>query len=138
MTLSLLDRQAPPPPGPPDVRALLVLDDGLGDGRRLRCRACGRTITDTGARTEVAGAHEHVLKNPTGHVFLVGCFRAAPGAAPSGPATLEHTWFAGYAWRIAHCGGCGVHLGWAYRGAGEGFYGLIADRLRVDPEPFRL
>lgn len=138
MSLSLLDRDGPPPPGPPDVRALLGLDDGLGDGRRLRCRACGRAITDTGARVEVAGAHEHVKKNPGGFVFQIGCFRAAPGAVPWGAPTAEHTWFAGYAWQIALCGGCGIHLGWAFQAAGDRFHGLVADRLRLDPEPDRL
>jgi hypothetical protein len=137
MTLSLLDRDAPPPPGPPDVRALLGLEDGLGRGRRLLCRACGRAITTESARIEVNGAHEHVEKNPSGKVFRIGCFRAAPGAVGWGSAFAEHTWFPGCTWQIALCGGCGCHLGWAFQGQ-DGFHGLIVDRLRLDPEGDRL
>jgi hypothetical protein len=132
-TVALLDRAEPPPPGPPDVRALLGLDEGLGRGRRLLCRACDRVITDTSSRTEVAGAHEHVKRNPSGMIFRIGCFRAAPGAASWGQAVAEHTWFAGCTWQIALCGGCGTHLGWAFQGA-DHFHGLIVDRLRLDAE----
>lgn len=26
----------------------------------------------------------------------------------------KDSWFAGYAWQIAYCGGCGLHLGWKF------------------------
>ncbi|MBI1731367.1 MAG: hypothetical protein HYR49_01185 [Gammaproteobacteria bacterium] len=96
--------------------------------RPLRCRACGWLITTETARCAVGGAHEHQRTNPAGFEFRFGCFRDAPGCGRIGPASGEHTWFAGCVWRIAVCGGCGEHLGWAFSGA-DTFYGLILDRL---------
>ena len=110
------------------VAAVLGDDEALG-GRRLVCRLCGRTITGERARAEIGGAHEHVKENPAGLVFRIGCFRAAPGCASHGVAVTEHTWFAGYTWQIALCGGCQTHLGWRFRAPEDGFYGLILDRL---------
>lgn len=133
---ALLDREGPPPPGPPDVRALLELDDGTGRARRLLCRACGHPITDDRARVAVDGAHQHVERNPAGITYRIGCFREAPGAVAWGEAYAEHTWFAGHTWRIALCGRCGAHLGWAFQGHGR-FHGLITDRLVPEPGPAR-
>jgi hypothetical protein len=76
----------------------------------------------------VDGNHAHTRTNPSGIRFTFGCFRNAPGCSCSGAPTGEHTWFAGCRWRIACCGGCGEHLGWAFTGA-ESFYGLILARL---------
>lgn len=91
----------------------------------VRCRSCGHAITRPGAATEVLGAHEHTFRNPAGYSFHVLCFDEAPGCLTLGPATLAATWFPGYAWALAVCGGCHEHLGWSY-GA---FFGLIATRL---------
>ena len=78
----------------------------------------------------MAGSHAHRFTNPVGYVYEIGCFRAAPGCGHVGEFIAEHTWFAGYSWQIAVCGGCGEHLGWRYRGAEAGmFYGLITGRL---------
>jgi hypothetical protein len=60
------------------------------------------------------GAHDH---------------RAAPGCTTQGAASREHTWFAGYAWRIANCASCLGHLGWRYERGADGFFGLILERL---------
>lgn len=95
------------------------------------CAACGHTVTFARHRISVQGSHEHRFMNPAGFLYHIGCFAEAPGAAPWGPESLEYPWFAGFAWRIAHCGGCGVQLGWAFRSAeGIAFFGLILDRLR--------
>lgn len=120
------------------LATLLGEDDPLG-GRRLLCRLCGRAITGERARAEIAGAHEHRKENPAGLVFRIGCFRAAPGCAPHGVAVAEHTWFAGYTWQIALCGGCQAHLGWRFlaREQADGFYGLILDRLVEEAGPQR-
>jgi hypothetical protein len=128
----LLERTGPPEGI--DVAAVLGLDAGAGGGRRIVCRTCGSTVTSTRARVEVAGAHEHTKRNPAGFVFRIGCFRDAPGCAPWGDACAEHTWFAGYSWRIALCRGCGVHLGWAFEGPGDPFHGLVLARIRVEEE----
>jgi hypothetical protein len=129
--LEMLDRQS----GPDARRELeqaLATTDALRAGRRLVCRACGHPITTEAERTTVEGAHEHVKKNPAGLVFRIGCYRAAPGATGWGDAFVEHTWFAGYAWQIALCADCGVHLGWAFRSDGSSFHGLVTERLRLD------
>lgn len=96
--------------------------------RSLLCHACGQLITSESARRPVDGAHVHDHTNPAGYHYRIGCFSAAPGCAGVGPPSGEHTWFAGCVWRLAICGACGEHLGWAFSGADE-FYGLILDRL---------
>lgn len=99
-------------------------------GKRLCCAACGWPITTEHQRIAVRGRHQHRFRNPHGLVFEIGCFAAASGCGHAGEATEEWTWFAGYSWQIAVCGGCGAHLGWRYRNrAGEGFYGLILKNL---------
>ena len=77
----------------------------------------------------VAGQVLHHRTNPAGVAFTFGCFSAAPGAEPVGEATGRHSWFPGYAWRLALCWGCGTHLGWQFEGAEPTFFGLILDRL---------
>jgi hypothetical protein len=79
-------------------------------------------------RIDVCGAHEHIFVNPAGHVFRLGCFRGAPGARGWGEPTAFFSWFPGYPWRVAQCGQCHEHLGWAY-GMPVDFFGLILDRL---------
>lgn len=98
--------------------------------RKLRCAACGHTVTDESQRIAVSGSHTHHCTNPAGFTYDIGCFRAAPGCGQVGPQTAEHTWFAGYRWQIAVCGGCGEHLGWRFANSGgDQFYGLILGRL---------
>ena len=110
------------------------LDEGLGGGgERLVCRACDHPITSARARIAVSSATASKT-NPAGLTFHIGCFRRAPGARGFGRACAEHSWFAGHTWRIALCGGCETHLGWAFQAAGEGFHGLILDRLRPENE----
>lgn len=113
------------------IRAALD-EKGQGQGRRLRCSACGHVVSDESQRTDVGGGHEHTLTNPHGFTYHIGCFRAAPGCRQIGQGTFEHTWFPGYAWEISLCAGCGAHLGWRFRGAPGGFYGLILARLVAD------
>lgn len=95
----------------------------------LRCSACRTAITVTTERIEMGGAHAHRFRNPLGLEFEIGCFRSAPGCAVTGAATGEHSWFSGFAWRVALCGRCERHLGWQYEGGSSSFYGLILTRL---------
>lgn len=97
--------------------------------KRLFCAACRYPVTHQDERIPVQGGHEHRFTNPHGLSFHIGCFREAGGCAAVGAATLEYTWFAGYAWRIALCVHCHAHLGWRFETAGEYFHGLIIDRL---------
>ena len=127
---------AEPPPGadPEPSAAVSVAEEpaptaAAAPDAALRCARCARRITDAGARTSVRGKHVHTRVNPGGWVHQFGCFRAAPGAVAAGEPTEEHTWFAGYAWSLAHCARCAAHLGWRFVGEGE-FYGLLLERLR--------
>lgn len=96
--------------------------------RQLVCRVCGAAIARTGAACSIGGAFRHTFFNPAGIVFEIGSFVEAPGCTVSGAPTYEFTWFPGYAWRFAHCRGCGAHLGWQFAGP-AGFFGLVLDRL---------
>jgi hypothetical protein len=95
----------------------------------FRCRGCRHGITHGRFAIEVDGAHAHTFRNPVGWSFRLGCFADAPGAAVSGTATYVHTWFSGYAWRFAHCGACGTHLGWWFVAGSDVFAGLVLTRL---------
>ena len=75
------------------------------------------------------GSHEHVLKNPDGEQFQVGCFADASGLRCVGPTTLEFTWFAGYAWQSQVCASCRTFLGWLYRRGADRFHGLVLAAL---------
>lgn len=92
------------------------------------CIACGHSITHADARIERGGAHIHTRLNPDQVTFVFGCFSEAPGAILSGEATSFFTWFHGYQWRMASCGGCSAHLGWRFEGE-RPFFALILDRL---------
>jgi hypothetical protein len=106
--------------------------EGEDRGNALVCALCGHVVTWSGERISVSGKHAHVVFNPAGIVFELGCFRSAPGCVPVGQNTLEFTWFDGYAWRICLCRQCRAHLGWCYQAGQEEnvFFGLILDRLQ--------
>ncbi len=95
----------------------------------LCCRQCGTLITHRSQSIEQSGAHCHTFTNPQQIRFTIGCFSGADGCRCEGQASMEHTWFAGYAWRIALCGSCGQHLGWRFEASSSGFFGLILDQL---------
>jgi len=100
-----------------------------GDGPFLCCRRCGERITRRGYERRVSGDHAHTCTNPEGVVFEVACFGLAPGCTVHGRPTLEHTWFAGYAWSFAACVRCLEHLGWLFTKGGDSFFGLIRPKL---------
>jgi hypothetical protein len=78
---------------------------------------------------EQNGSHEHTFRNPAAYSFHLVCYREAPGCRREGAATLDATWFSGYAWSFALCAGCGQHMGWFYGRGNDSFAGLIATRL---------
>jgi hypothetical protein len=98
-------------------------------GRILVCASCLHGVTTSGASIEMAGSHAHTFANPHGFVFHIRCFAVAPGCEAAGEASTHFTWFAGYAWRVEVCQGCGAHLGWLFVSQDSYFHGLIADRL---------
>lgn len=97
--------------------------------KRLFCAACRLPVTDQDQRIAMLGAHAHSCVNPHGLTFHIGCFREAPGCDTVGAATTEHSWFPGYAWRIALCANCRAHLGWRFQSQNDYFHGLIVARL---------
>ena len=104
-----------------------------GRGKKLRCRICEHVITFENMRVSIEGSTEHIRSNPHGYEFHFECFQDAPGCSTVGSATTEYTWFRGYKWQLAICGGCGEHLGWLFRGD-KNFYGLISMRLLREDE----
>jgi len=101
----------------------------------ILCRNCLYAITRPAESISMDGLHRHTFANPHGMVFEIGCFRSAEGCAAIGPASEEFTWFAGHRWRVCVCAACLVHLGWRFTSSGgNGFYGLILDRL-IEPSP---
>jgi hypothetical protein len=114
------------------VKPASVVDHGSAVGRRILCAACGHTITSEQQRIEVNGRHEHRCVNPAGIIFHIGCFQRAPGCLTHGVPTTEFTWFPGFGWNYALCGGCSVLLGWQYQGPAATFFGLILNRLATE------
>ncbi len=104
------------------------VDDG-GGGERLVCVRCGARITDSSARVDIDGSHDHYFVNPHGYDFRIGCFAIAPGCVAHGPTSGDFTWFPGHTWQLAHCQSCTLHLGWMFRSPRRHFHGLILARL---------
>ena len=102
---------------------------GGGDvARAWWCAACTTRVAGEDAAIDVAGAHRHRFVNPAGAEFEIGCFTSAACRVDGAP-TLEHTWFAGFAWSYALCANCRAHLGWCYESDATRFFGLILSRL---------
>ncbi len=132
---ALRERPAGPGGGPGGTDPRRRPETGTAGDDRLYCAVCGHPVTRQRWRIAVNGAHEHVVFNPAGRLFRIGCFAAADGAAAVGAPTLAFTWFKGFAWRVATCAGCGGHLGWRYAGDGGGdFFGLILNALSETPK----
>ena len=96
------------------------------------CRDCGHPITVVRAVLDVDGSCDHTFFNPAGIVFEVLCFSQAPGCTVQGPSSRQFSWFAGFSWRLAFCGGCFGHVGWLYESPDSAFFGLIRNRLAGD------
>jgi hypothetical protein len=72
--------------------------------------------------------------NPAGIEFDFQTFSSCAGAITLGEATVEHTWFSGYAWCFAFCRQCGQHLGWYYEDVSSlnrppAFWGILVSRI---------
>ncbi|MBL4613612.1 MAG: hypothetical protein JKY27_01885 [Magnetovibrio sp.] len=108
--------------------------DGSEDA--LVCAQCHTFVTRKAWSVNIGGRAQHFCVNPHGIEFQVLSFSDAPGALANGRATTEATWFAGYAWRLAVCGACDVHLGWRFEGANSPsrFFGLIHEALVDQPD----
>jgi hypothetical protein len=106
-------------------------------GRVFRCRRCRQPISSPAAAFCMGSHHPtQVFLNPAGYAHEVLTVRAAENLRLEPQGTAEATWFPGYAWRIAYCGRCGVHLGWRYDAVAGGeparFFGLITRAIVED------
>ena len=99
------------------------------EAKPVRCAGCLGRLTDEDAAIEVTGQHTHMCMNPHGLFFRVACFTAAPGCTVHGQPEEHWSWFTGYGWQIAACGGCSTHLGWRFTAGDHVFFGLIDDRI---------
>jgi len=95
----------------------------------IRCAACGHAIARAGERIEVEGKHVHTFVNPAGFEYTIRCFSDAVGCVGAGKESTFWSWFRGFAWRMAACGGCGAHVGWSFRKEGSVFWGLVVERI---------
>lgn len=93
------------------------------------CAFCRHPVTNRKLAIDIAGGHRHVFTNPGGIDFEIAMFEKAD-CSNHGIATIDYTWFRGYAWRNALCADCKAHLGWYYtRADSPDFYGLIVRHL---------
>jgi hypothetical protein len=114
-----------------EITEPVLSDSDARKARRLLCGQCAHTITNSAAGITIQGSHVHQFINPVGLSFEIACYATAPGCFSTGQATEQYTWFPGYRWRLAVCARCATQLGWSYHGRdGDGFYGLIRNRLR--------
>lgn len=125
----LRSRVQPPGRGAEGEKEAPAFDELAQEEPVIVCRACRHGLTSPERAVAARGSHEHVQTNPHGVTFRFACYDEAPGCRVFGPPTDAYSWFPGFAWRFASCGGCDVHLGWHFTGAGEPFFGLIVDRL---------
>jgi len=110
----------------------------LGKGDTLHCAECDQLIASCDAICRIMDRPpRRTYVNPQGLICPILTLADAVGLAVDDYSSREHTWFAGYAWRPAACGGCGLFLGWrfeAFAGTGpESFYGLFEERLVSHP-----
>jgi hypothetical protein len=112
----------------PALKGRTVPTVSAGEGDWL-CAWCLNRVANEKARFKFKGTDEFAFSNPAGIVFEIITFSQTLGCKQSGVPTLEHTWFAGYAWSYCQCGSCGLHLGWYYTGP-QDFVGLIKTRIR--------
>jgi hypothetical protein len=115
---------------------LLSPFDGIGGNgaKAYQCIACGTLITHSDRLILIGGTNRHLFVNPAGMECDFYTFQSSPGAIAVGGATEVHTWFSGYAWRMAFCRQCGQHLGWYYEAILKskrpgGFWGIIVSHV---------
>lgn len=129
--LYLFDRHAPGE----DKHSLFDKEEtDLEHGNAVRCGYCKSVITYQGNAEPIQGRQVHKFVNPGGYEFVIGCYRRA-WCNIMGLPILEWSWFHGCTWQYAMCPQCHEHLGWFYQCAEDdsSFYGLILDRLIIDP-----
>ena len=117
---------------------LLAPDDAevTDSERALRCRACGETLSSERHIFAMDSDEvRQVFVNPHGILREVLTVQDAWGLVFEAWSSTELTWFRGYAWRIAHCAGCGALIGWRFESEGvrtpAAFHGLLSAEIRA-------
>jgi hypothetical protein len=106
-----------------------------GNGAKtFHCNVCGSLVARSDHLVTLGGRNRHIFINPAGIECDFQTFIFCSGAVAIGEATVEQTWFAGYAWRMAFCRQCGQHLGWYYQGMSQTgrpseFWGILVSRV---------
>lgn len=114
----------------PKLESILEEDERPDEGY-IFCVACSHVIGHVNDRFEVNGSFEHRFVNPYGFEHHFGCHREAHGCAIVGGPQAADSWFPGFRWRLADCGGCGVHMGWLFEREDAHFFGLILRRIQT-------
>ena len=115
----------------PSLKDILERDKAP-DRDLLYCATCSHVVGSNADRTEVNGSFDHILTNPHGFRFHLGCYAQALGCTIAGNRTAADTWFMGYEWRFANCAECNTHLGWYFDRADHFFYGIVLDRVQSE------
>ncbi|XP_008558965.1 protein cereblon isoform X2 [Microplitis demolitor] len=100
------------------------------------CKRCGAKVA---RQTDVFQMNEEGVQsaycNPAGAIHeTITLHKAQSLVLDNAPASTEYSWFPGYAWTIAHCGGCRFHMGWRFTATRrdlkpQSFWGLTRTSL---------
>lgn len=115
---------------PGEACAAAAEERGTSPASLILCRACGHELahgTDihfVPSRLALANRNDtlvggrrvniQLFENPHGHQFEVITFRKAD-VNQHWPADKHFSWFPGFAWTVATCPRCKIHLGWAFQ-----------------------
>jgi hypothetical protein len=78
------------------------------------CAACAARLAREDWALDARAQGPLVFANPHGKFFELLLVTHVVGAVFERGATIEFTWFSGYAWRIGTCVGCRTHIGWHF------------------------
>lgn len=93
------------------------------------CVRCDAVIGHVRDRIEINGSFDHRFTNPHGYTHHFGCHKEAHGCTiGEGPYSAD-SWFPSYAWRLANCTECGMHMGWLFEKPSDHFFGIILDHI---------
>ncbi|XP_044598142.1 protein cereblon isoform X1 [Cotesia glomerata] len=100
------------------------------------CKRCGAKVAK---QTDVFQMNEEGVQsaycNPAGAIHeTITLHKAQSLVLDNTPPSSEYSWFPGYQWTIAHCGGCRSHMGWRFTAAQrdlkpQSFWGLTRTSL---------
>lgn len=109
----------------------------LSKCKMLTCTQCTKVIGDTSDifSMSVEGP-QGTFVNPGGYVHEMLTLSKASNLTYNVRPSTEHSWFPGYAWKIAKCSGCLCHVGWKFTATKRKlkplkFYGLTRKAVKA-------